>query len=108
MSQPDNKTLYFYEDLTNNGLLTMVNCSKRTHVNSVTTATISINVNLQQSIKIAKKVKYLSKDKKRPFTFKIRHDLIFVRFEAYFFFLRKSDDPLCISLNPDLAFRLSS
>ena len=81
MSQPDSKTLYFYEDLTNNGRLFEENACKLSN-NGYYQYKCKLTTKYQNS----KKVKYLSKDKKRPFTFKIRHDLIFVRFEAYFFY----------------------
>ena len=56
------------------------------NVNSIITATISINVNLQQIIqRKGPKVQYVWKDKKRPFTLTIGRDLIFVHFEAWFF-----------------------
>ena len=59
-------------------------CRKRTNINSITTTTISINVNLQQSIKIRKSSVCL-KDKKRPLTWTIFRDLICWQFEVCFF-----------------------
>ena len=58
-------------------------CWKGTNANSITT-TISTNINLQQSIRIQKKLN-VSKDKKRPFTLTIRRDLIFLKPEVWFF-----------------------
>ena len=43
----------------------MAGCWKGTNVNLIATTNISINVNLQQSIRI-RKTQYVSKYKKRP------------------------------------------
>ena len=77
------------------------------NISSITTDANGINVNFQESIKRRKTSQYVSKDKKRPLTLTIGHDLIFVHFEVYFF-LRNHVTLLCASLNPGLTFRLSS
>ena len=62
---------------------------------------------LTTKYQIREKVQYILKDKKRPFTLTIRCDLIFVQFEACFFY-EIHMTLLCISMTSSLVFRLCS
>ena len=81
-------------------------CWKGMNANSMTMATISINV-IYNKVWKDEKLQHVSKNKKRPFTLAICRNLIFAKLKSVVFH-ESHMTLLCASQNPNLTFRLSS